>query len=749
MTEEAEEPSWFETAWEDTTDWLTGLKGKPGANEININPPKETLESAIDLFYNEKITTSFASQCVNSVRLVNIKNCDLGDIEQICEAQAVGDTLVQKANQQEFQLTAVQKLYDMIKKSADDELDRIYEQQVKTGEVLMSSAGENEQVTYNQMANTISKMAIKSSISLVTICTRQASGSNRVDLEDIDCQGESIEFGKQTSRVKVIGDCIINSQALGGTGGEASDEYRDLVAYQKFFEPFVEKSGTIYKVFYIVLGITALFLVLGVIFVRAMRPRDPRNTRMAAPLMLGIILLYAVGLSMCLWWPGFYSVTYGVWPWPYPHSQVLGSNGEPICSNGELSTPSYHVNELPWVGNFCAGEDGLVSDGPECKNVPHQYETCGILGGCDDPRLESDKTDWLAANAACDAAPLDVVRSCTPSAIFDATVMGPFYGCHSCSDSGLPAFVKDGVSCTDADIDTATLKSYAAYEDIIQVDGSIAPARCDPDDLINGTCYESKAEYEANVSAHECLNGAYMLRKKIMVDYVKACDKVAETTRTPDADFRDQCPPKVADFLDCDPKTNTCNYTAVDGANSASCSNSLEGCEDPAYLVDLSRDDAMRFKCKEEYDQWKMMNKWPVIITVVVYLLLICIAAGLVWYGSSNQLVDPLPPIGHGFTWYTRINVPTWVFLLVLLLLVAAFSVVGPPFGLMGAAYSMGPLYNEESYPEASEDFDESEMQTQSIVYTVIASVLIFSWISLFINIRVAHSRYTNQIKMV
>ena len=189
MTEEAEEPSWFATAWDDTTNWLSGLGGKPGASEININPPKETLESAIDLFYNEKITTSFASQCVNSVRLVNIKNCDLGDIEQICEAQAVGDTLVQKANQQEFQLAAVQKLYDMIKKSADEELDRIYEQQVKTGEVLMSSAGENEQVTYNQMANTISKMAIKSSISLVTICTRQASGSNRVDLEDIDCQG--------------------------------------------------------------------------------------------------------------------------------------------------------------------------------------------------------------------------------------------------------------------------------------------------------------------------------------------------------------------------------------------------------------------------------------------------------------------------------------------------------------------------------------------------------------------------------
>ena len=701
---------WFKNMGDRIQAWFWG----GGEVNINIEEPVFELERSVDIFYDETITSGFRTTCSNRVDFTNVSNCRVSGVDQYCEAEALGQVLATRTNQQEYQLSMVQSMYERIRIRIDEEIVRITERQRRTRESLIDGADPNGIVTYDEVMKTISRIALKSSVKLRTICTRSASAVNTATLQDVDCQGGSITFASQTARSSAVGNCIANQSALAG-----EPELRDLTAYAHVLDTFVSKDeGSGYRTIVMIAGLLGLVFVGAVVGFRVVKvgeDADAKNSkRIAVSGKVGVVLVALVGLSMAFWWPGVYSRFLGVWPHGFPGSTMKTSGGEALCQSGEVQLP-VHVNETAWMGNIClepatsvsasaAGGAGADLNGvvlTSCPNTVHHYETCGLFSGCDSLEFEADRDAWIAAETACASAPVGAVQKCDPESLYLATYANDYPGCKSCFAAGLPAMVKSGASCSTATVD---LTKYLMVGEEVQLDGTLQPAQCDPTDLANGICYEDAGAFEA-FSPDECQTLSYQQRKREYTRDLAACIAVNNTTALPGADLSDQCPANIYDFLTkCDPATSKCTYTPVDPANLAKCENSLDGCTDPAYLLDVARDEALAYQCATSYDKWRRMNRWPLAGTIAAYVVFSGLGIGLMIHARrsrahQDQLKSQVNAIAKSYggrgAGLGIFSLPTWAFVTILLVLIVALLFVAPPLGWLSAAYGWGPVYSK------------------------------------------------------
>lgn len=183
-----------------------------------------------------------------------------------------------------------------------------------------------------------------------------------------------------------------------------------------------------------------------------------------------------------------------------------------------------------------------------------------------------------------------------------------------------------------------------------------------------------------------------------------------------------------ADYFDCDPDTELCNDTSV-SAPAGKCANSFEDCDDPDYLADLH---LARVQMPTEYDNWKESNGWSSLyLTIGVYIKILVVLAVLELRYQHEQQPSLLKPL-------TEARSPFGIYLVANVLIGVLIAAAGPPFGIMGMAYSMSPLYGGDSTLRANYPFIEDFGTTKgkAIAWFMVSLMALVFWLILFFQNR-------------
>lgn len=217
-------------------------------------------------------------------------------------------------------------------------------------------------------------------------------------------------------------------------------------------------------------------------------------------------------------------------------------------------------------------------------------------------------------------------------------------------------------------------------------------------------------------SPNECLNMEYQTKKREFVQYNGQCLALQAImgVNFVTEKISNFCPTDPYRYFDCDSGTSKCNYTAVDPVNQKACSNDFEGCADPDYLTDKTKDDQLASLCAARYEEWKRINPEVSIFTMIVYTLLIGIIILLGIKGRKGN------ESGHASS--------TWIFIVSLLFLI---MMLGVSIMLLGAAY--GQPWIPTVFTD-TENFNPDDLKGKGIGLTVFFSVCIVLTILAFIR---------------
>lgn len=544
---------------------------------------KETLEMDI----SQKINTGSNIMCRNIIVVNEVENCNLSGFKQVCDASIIAQTVTNEIDIRRYERT--------IKRSLDEQFDILIDDKVKEFEKNWEEM--QKEIKDKKVVSNTSKLTIETSAEVVlrlrTDCSRNISANNMVLFDNVTCTDlAQIKGNTQEINASIISECAVNS-ALRNEGSLAV--YDTLVQQLRYT---TMKSDDMFSIIFLMLFLPFLLFLLPWII------RKSKTTK--TPLISVLIIVFVA--TLIVWWPGYFAIEWGIWPWPYPGSTVKDKNGQMLCENGKLMKNLF-VNKLVWFDGNC------IASGADPCNVDDQlmfYPQCGLLGGgCDDPMLNTDKNAYIAAATACAGAPLSLgCRTEDLAKIFSDNTSNAYPGCTYCAQTGL--FAKEGMGCDPANF---KFDKYGSF--------TLVCPENDPD------CIEDEAAY-ASVSPNECLDAAYHEKKRIYVEYRRACQAVENTTAKPGQPLRAQCPVDPYDYFDCDKDTGECNYvsTGNDPDVIKSCANSLDNCFDATYRVDKTKNDALAYACQKEYENWRKLNPSAWIATLVAYFLFI----GLVIY---------------------------------------------------------------------------------------------------------------------
>lgn len=271
-----------------------------------------------------------------------------------------------------------------------------------------------------------------------------------------------------------------------------------------------------------------------------------------------------------------------------------------------------------------------------------------------------------------------------------------------------------------------SLLVYGGFGNVVGTDGQITVNSCSVEELTTDKCIANKDDYEAAYPV-ECLSTAHHLRKKMLASYLQGCIDV-DSVQSCFCCSGGECPPGSCGLFDCDPDTELCNDTSV-SAPAGKCANSFEDCDDPDYLADLH---LARVQMPTDYDNWKESNGWSSLyLTIGVYIAILVVLAVLELRYQHEQQPSLLKPL-------TEARSPFGIYLVANVLIGVLIAAAAPPFGIMGMAYSMSPLYGGNSTLRANYPFIEDFGTTKgkAIAWFMVSLMALVFWLILFFQNR-------------
>ena len=112
--------------------------------------------------------------------------------------------------------------------------------------------------------------------------------------------------------------------------------------------------------------------------------------------------------------------------------------------------------------------------------------------------------------------------------------------------------------------------------------------------------------------------------------------------------IEEMCSGTIYKYLDCDQKTNECNYIASNTGDQdevKACKNDFSNCGDPDFLRDEQVEKRKETDCErklvdiKDYDKWRKII--PIITGVVYGVLLLSVLGIIVW--SFTRKLPPMP----------------------------------------------------------------------------------------------------------
>ena len=262
----------------------------------------------------------------------------------------------------------------------------------------------------------------------------------------------------------------------------------------------------------------------------------------------------------------------------YPYRDATAFLTGSICSAQTRLKKGDIVNEMFWWDG-----DNLM-----------YYEGCGLIGGgCADPDLMNDMSNYMLAVNACDnngghSIPKEGVDlESLASNYFDES----YPGCKKCS-SGL--FASNSGDCDDTD----------------RLSFAIGPDDRECADDEEDYCYTY--QQLQNEYSGECLDNGYQARKRSYSYSYRSGEELNDVKDTLslflDGDDSPLCPPNPYTYLTkCNASTGRCSYNALSEETEMSCKNDFTDCKNNQYLADLANYESLIEQCdaiEAEYDRF-------------------------------------------------------------------------------------------------------------------------------------------------
>lgn len=411
----------------------------------------ESIKTSLETNITQEINTNSNILCRNIIVIDDAENCHISGIRQVCDASIIAKTVANEVDIQRYERTIARDVEEKFNLYIDEKLKDFADRWPEITD------WKGKEPVSNIIKLTIESVA-EVALHLRTDCSRNIAANNFFFLDNVTCTDlAKIQGSSQEINASIVSECAVNSAVR----NEGSLNVASSISQQ--LEISTMKSDDMF---------TVLFLMLLFPFLLFLLPFIIRKSKTTLTPLITVIAIILV-IVMIVWWPGYYAIEWGVWPWPYPGSTVRDSNGDLLCDQGKI-TKNVFMNEFVWFDAKCVASDADPCT-PEDQLV--HYSKCGLFGGkCDDPILQSDTDAYMAAANACAEAPISL--GCEHKKLVTVFSDKGYPGCSYCGSTGL--YAKEGELC---DPDKFNLDKYASLELV-----------CPEND---GNCIESESEYVA------------------------------------------------------------------------------------------------------------------------------------------------------------------------------------------------------------------------------------------------------------
>lgn len=629
------------------------------------NDVLQVVDASVKTTLSSTVNASANSKCENIQSVTGAKCCKIKFSEQTCEATAVNEVV----SSGRLDATVTQGIAQQIKQAAESSTEGI-------GGVYSDSEASNK-------IRNITRMAINTTQTFETNCSKNATGLNEQSVTDTYCgcgeeapaeRGIDVDFAQQSITLEAIGSCV--SDVVGSS--QSAQDFSSMIG-QKGVSSVT--GVDLFGLFLAVIGPMMIFIIAPIGFKIATAPQTEKPSPAQAAARTGQrvskISFYFLLLALIVWYPGVIAWQLGAPPWQEYRDPILDTN---VCDDDGTARADFIVNKYQWFDPDCVSKPA----GSPCaeRDQYKSYEGCGVFaknGLCDDPNYTGnggDKDLFDQMQVACEGINQlyedRVPVGDTPA--IAAIAMKRTYGeaCTMCFSNEPGLKEKNGLfvtmdldklendefpECTynsDKVIPKSCYKScglinpetYLA-EGVNEGGGTIG---CDASE--SAVCYEDGAAYES-VSPNECRIPGYMQNKKRFSKTYRAV-QAAETIyrqkfSTPEdplpspIQISAMCPVKPLDWLDCN-GDYSCNYQTQLPASDpnfrfadAQCRNDFTDCEDAGYLLDLEAQDTIGDECKEQAERQKerdgFLDQVP-LWSGVAYFIFFFVAVASSIYGS-------------------------------------------------------------------------------------------------------------------
>lgn len=732
-----------------------------GNSSIATNEVNKSISSTITSVLQSQIDASSKALCSNAIHIENVSGCKMQFDGQTCDASVISSMMADT----NFTEKTSQSVFDQTKQMSDALTDPGF------GSFGNSSRSSNIQNLNVAVAKDVE-------MSMKTDCSVEARAINEIVVRNVTCTpGDSVDFkfGKQAVTVKMVADCVAKH-------GASTQAMQDLSTMTDQTAKATTKGGGLWDLIILLLMAPLLTFLMPLALRKGFTSFKDKDT---SPLhTVAIVLSICLGICFVGWWPGYGAFQLGIAPWPYPYSEKDLSNGKQVCKDGVFDRTTV-VNEFMFYDPNCFLYNQVnATTGPNCPDSEKEihYKTCGLFSGkCKSAELDAEIARFKKVSKLCaEMPPLKGVQFCTEDNLAAIMFRDEY---PTCKKLRAGVFVNEKVD-TSGTVNVNPDVFLAAGEKFMEGVQDPIKVRCNGrpnciDLEVTADDPDGTAKFLQS-SPDDCLDPDYQTKKGLFILAKKKCkelnDTVPEVIRNTSEEgglrhsYQEQCAlSPTMYFTKC--SGNRCTYQtdSTDVEVQRACRNDYTDCQDPEYLQDAGYVETMATLCKKRYDDWQGRHISFLQVTVAVYLIIvICIVAlfiignkkrqqqrqmfddmeargeytGRRHYGAGNMLGIPdsnIPP----FT--SKIVGQTGIFWGVLLFLFLAWATVGVPFGKLGAALEMAPLYNRSDDGEEApfirnlEDWDANQQKINGAIWTGVLTLLIIIWIVMHIS---ARSRY-------
>lgn len=766
---------------------IVGIAAIAGGTTVGIfavkDQPETIITNTIDNEFNQTINQTLTSTidnatsafCQNVQEVVNTKGCTVNFATQVCDASIVASLMASNT------LTA-ETMQDLYKSTVQD-ASFVNEQSAAKAlfDEEYSNVSNHEKNKINMTANV--------ALHLYTDCTRNISNVNLQSVRDTECEEYNvINFAAQTSSSSIIADCAIEQ-----AGTSKASQFLTAISQQT--ASVTKKGGYMWDLIILLLMIPLLLFLIPYAIRKGFTKGMSGRTKVAFALSIITLIIATVWWPGFL----SYRLGVFPWPYPWDQRPMGDDQGPVCGPTGEITRNDMIVNQFMWWDNEClvSTQGGQQPGVCTTSEQSIHYEQCGLFNTtnpCDDTDFLSDSVLYRDYLAACARGPdPGFVGFCemgelAQKTFVDLPTLGlddkvPAYGdtckrCDNPSDALFGLYIDANADCSTASVDPL---AFAAVGKTTNPNtGVVSDAVCEAADA--GFCYDTMADLTA-AFADDCSNEGYQTRKRQLSKMLRQCDDInAALTAGGFTDFVNtpsnpvslevQCQGlRPSNWMDCN-SDGTCNYipdgcTLVGTASPAAgpsnidsydcsgvldevvkaCRNDFTDCSDPDYVKDKKIQDGFAQLCKDRYEQWKKLNPTAWIATLAFYAVVIVITLLLFWqnraeWNPNMAGMRAAPPLGGGGggglgqpRYVTSVMYGGSTKWYILITLIGFWLAAAVPFGLLGAAYQMPPVYKKDDVSGQSwtdrnvENFDPGKQLTMGWVWTSIATVMLVAFV--------------------